>query len=401
MIEGQQIKPARIVVAHDWLCGVRGGEHVLERVCGIVEREHEPAGLLTMFDDGSAIGDTVDQWVSSGLLSVSWLNDLPAATKLRRWLLPLYPSAVWGLSRRLAVMHRREGIDLVISTSSAAIKGLRAPPGVPHLCYCFSPARYVWGGALEERDASVKGLLRRAGLKVLGGGFRRWDRKSAANVTQFVAISEHIRRRIRDAYGVESDLIHPPVRTEFFTPDATVPREDFWLCVGALEPYKRADLAMEASIRAGAQLKVVGNGSQKTSLMRRFGRHTNVEFLGRVDDPALRELYRRAKVLIFPQEEDFGIVAVEAQACGLPVVALARGGALDMVQDGRTGVLFQSVSPEAIAEAVARVPSDAAVVCRENAEKFAEARFDREFGARISGMLSGRAHRPRPSACPR
>lgn len=373
-------RPLRVAVAHDWLCGIRGGEHVLERVCALVEREFEPAVLLTMFSDGQNAGDTIDAWVSDGMLQCSWLNGIYRHCRgLRRWMLPLYPSAVAHLGRELARLHRQNPIDLLISTSSAAIKGLRPPPGVPHLCICFSPARYVWGKETQYgRDGTLRGALRALGLATLGRLFRRWDHRTAANVSRFAAISRHIQTRIKDSYQADSDLLYPPVRTELFTPDPTVPREDFWLCVGALEPYKRADLAIDAAIASGSKLKIVGTGSTLAVLRRRAAGHANIEFLGYVPDAQLRSLYRRARVLIFPQVEDFGIVALEAQACGLPVVARGEGGSLDTVIDGQTGALFSNAEPQAVIDAVARLPHDAAA-CRRQAERFSESRFDRSL----------------------
>ncbi len=376
------------MVAHDWLCGVRGGEHVLERVCALVEREFEPAGLLTMFDDGSAIGQTVDAWVSGGLRRVSSLNGIfRSAPRIRRWLLPLYPLAIWHLNRSLARIHGQQPVDLLVSTSSAAIKGLRPPPGVPHLCVCFSPARYVWGDGDEYRaDGSVSGLLREFGLRAFSPVFRAWDWRTARNVTAFAAISRHIRDRIRSAYGAPSTILFPPVRTEFFTPDAAVAREDFWLCVGALEPYKRVDLAIDAARLAGVALKIAGVGSQSAHLQRAAAGDPRIQFLGRVPDQELRSLYRRAGLLVFPQVEDFGIVPLEAQACGLPVVARDQGGSLDTVLDGSTGALFHGADARAIVDAAARVSADPAA-CRANAERFSETRFDREFLELIRSVL--------------
>lgn len=388
-------------MAHDWLCGLRGGERVLERICRLVERDYQPAGLLAMFDDGRAIGETVEGWVSDGLLKVSWLNRLPGGPrKLRRWLLPLYPSAVGELSRRLNRIHRESPIDLVISTSSAAIKGLRPPGGVPHLCYCHSPARYVWAPRGERLGAvSLKDRVRAAGLRAIGAPFRTWDRASSANVTQFLANSTATASLIEQAYARTSRVIFPPVCTAFFTPDASLPREDFWLFAGAIEPYKRIDLAIRAAAEAGAKMVVAGSGSQ-LGAARKLAARTGaaIEFEGRVSDERLRDLYRRARVLIFPQVEDFGIIVVEAQACGLPVVARAAGGARDTVIDGTSGVLIHDVTPRAIAEAVHRLPSDAAACCQ-NAERFAESVFDaamrREIEAALSSVRAGPASSPR------
>jgi glycosyltransferase involved in cell wall biosynthesis len=377
----------RIALAHDWLCGVRGGEHVLERIASLVVREHEPAGLYTMFNDGRPIGPGVSAFETH----VAGVGRRPWSNRLRRWLLPRYPAAVEELSAKLALDHARRPIDLVISTSSAAIKGLRAPPGVPHLCYCHSPARYVWSQSDQYRSG-----LRGLGLRLWGGRFRAWDRETAANVTRFIANSAHTAAEVRRCYGRDSTVIHPPARAMFF--DGPLPPRNAdspWLVVSALEPYKRVGLAVEAANRARHALVVVGDGSQKRALKALAG--PTVTFTGRIDDEALRTQYHRACVLLFPQVEDFGIVAVEAQACGLPVVARAAGGALETVLDTAavgearaTGCFFDVDSPEGLLAAIARCPLNPGA-CRANAERFSEPRFDEAMRREIT---TGRAAAP-------
>lgn len=372
---------ARIALAHDWLCGYRGGEAVLERIARFVVDRHEAAGLMVMVDDGRPVAPTIDvlEHITSGLQQIPF-----GATALRRHLLPLYPRAVDELGAALRAAHSRRAVDLLISTSSAAIKGLRAPDGVPHLCYCHSPARYIWS---QRREYTRAGVLTRFGLKLMRRRFREWDRVTSLNVTAFVANSTHTASLIERAYGRDAVVIHPPVRTAFFTPDQVTSREDFWLVAGALEPYKRTEAAIFAANAAHHRLIVAGDGTQRRRLQRIAG--PTVEFAGRVSDEALRDLFRRARVLLFPQVEDFGIIAVEAQACGLPVAAFGAGGALETVVDGVTGAYFQEVSPEAIMAAINRCPSGAAAAgaCRRHAERFSEDRFDREFGAEIDRML--------------
>jgi glycosyltransferase involved in cell wall biosynthesis len=372
----------RIALAHDWLCGFRGGEAVLERIAKLAGEVGEIDRLYTMFDEGRSLAPAIDSLPRE----VSSLRRLPA--RARRWLLPLYPAAVSELSRGLARRQAVAPVDLLISTSSAAIKGMRPPPGVPHLCYCHAPARYVW--SLREEYGQGSGLsttLRRAGLGAAGPLYRRWDRATAAHVTRFLANSSHIAAEIMRCFGREATVVHPPVRTDFFTPDAKTERGEYWLFVGALEPYKRADLAVEAAALAGVPLKVAGAGSMAESLRRESG--GRVEFLGRVSDEELRELYRRARLLVFPQVEDFGITAVEAQACGCPVVARRAGGALDTIIDGSTGRLFNEPTPEALAGAARACPADAGA-CRRNAERFTEALFDAAIREEIGRALADR-----------
>lgn len=361
---------------------------VLEALAGLVEREYEPAGLYVMFDDGRRMSPAIDRLRARGLVRASWVNGLPGSGRLRRWMMPLYPRAVAGLSGRLARDHAREPVDLVVSSSSAAIKALRSPAGVPHLCYCHSPARYVWSRREEYgAGAGVVARLRAAGLRWYGVVFREWDRRTAAGVTRFVANSTHTAGEIGRCYGREAGVVFPPVRTGFFAPDERVRRERFWLVVSALEPYKRVDLAIEAARLAGAELVVAGDGSERGAL-ERLGGGGGARFVGRVSDEALRDLYRRAAVLIFPQVEDFGIVAAEAQGCGLPVVARGAGGAMDIVRDGETGALFDEPSARAIVEAVACVPEGCAGACRGNAERFGEGEFERRMREEIRELIA-------------
>ncbi len=369
-----QPRRLRIALGHDWLCGYRGGEGVLERLIRLTRTKYEFAGLYVMFDDGEPVAPAIDATERT----VSGVGKLPGASgKFRRWLLPMYPKAIRQLSRALMRDHQEKSIDLLITTSSAAIKGLRAPMGVPHLCYCHSPPRYVWSQAAEYERTS---LARRMGLKVFGPSFRRWDQmsSSADYVTRLLANSRHTAEEVTRCYERSASVVHPPVRTDFFTPAVEKigdTREDYWLYVGALEPYKRVDLAIKAAKKLGQRLVIVGNGSEIQRLANE-ARGSRVQFTGRIDDFSLREHYRRARLLVFPQVEDFGIAAVEAQACGLPVVARRAGGALDSVIDGQTGALFDDGTMESLIAATIRCPRRVDAACRVNAERFSEQAFD-------------------------
>jgi glycosyltransferase involved in cell wall biosynthesis len=282
--------------------------------------------------------------------------------------------------------------DLLVSTSSAVMKSIRPPPGTPHLCYCFSPARYVWEQT-EDYAIGPGGLLRGAGLRAAQRRFQAWDRASAATVTRFVAISEHTRDRIRRCYGRDAEVVHPPVDTAWFDVDPSVPREDFLLVVSALEPYKRVDFAIEVANRARLPLRIVGDGSLAASLASRAG--PTVELLGRVSEERLRDLYRRARALLHPQVEDFGIAAVEAQACGCPVVAYAAGGALETVVPA-SGLLVGEHAAPAWTAALASLDGrrfDPAA-CRANAERFATSVFDARIRALADELLAGSAPAP-------
>lgn len=371
------------MLAHDWLVGLRGGERVLHHVARAASSLGHVEAVLTMFDDGGQLTPELDALPRQ----VAPIGRMPGALRVRRWMLPLYPAAVGQLTDRLRMMDRRRGIDLLVSTSSAAIKGLCPPPGVPHVCYCHSPARYLWSQADQ-----YGGTLQRLGLGVFGKSLRAWDRSTAAHVSTFIANSSHVARLIEAAYGRGATVIHPPARTTYFTP-GNEPRGEHWLAVGAIEPYKRFDLAIEAAKLAGAQLRIIGDGSVRADLER--AAPSNVTFMGKLSDEALRDEMRTATVLLFPQVEDFGITAVEAQACGLPIAARGEGGALDIVQDGVTGALCDG-SVRALADAAERAVSCDSAACVENAQRFGEARFESAIRDVLAAHLGSREPGPAP-----
>lgn len=368
----------RIVLVHDWLVARRGGEAVLEHIARVVQREHELVAVLTMFDSGVGIGETIDRTPHHA----SFLNSLPFSRRARRWLMPLYPLAVAHLSRQLRRISDESGVDLVISTSSAAVKAIKPPPDVPHLCYCHSPPRYVWAPA-HEHTGGLRGL----GLRLVGPSYRDWDKAASPRVSEFIANSSHIAARIRDCYARESVVIHPPVDTAYYSCDPRVARTDRWLCVGALEPYKRFDLAIKAAQHAGRELDVVGTGSCERALRALAANDTRIRFQGHVSKDNLRDLYRTAAVLLFPQVEDFGIVAAEAISCGCPVAANAEGGARDIVTPNVSGVLVQGPSAESLAQAASNAEPLAGQECARDAQRFAADRFDSQIAEQISRLL--------------
>jgi len=272
-------------------------------------------------------------------------------------------------------------LDAVISSSHACAKAVRSQ--APHLCYCHTPMRYAWEFEAERTrfPAALRPVVR-AGM----AGFRAWDRRTAAHVDRFVANSTAVADRIRRFYGREAEVIYPPVDTEFFTPGGE--RGDEFLYVGRLVSYKRVDLVVRAFEGLPHRLLVVGEGHlgerQKATAP------SNVRFLGNVDDAALRGLYRSARALVYPAEEDFGIVMAEAQACGTPVVALAAGGALDIVRPGETGWLIERQSVDELRGAVERAATedlDPAMI-RRSVERFASKRFRRELRAAVEELVA-------------
>lgn len=389
----------RIALAHDWLVGYRGGEAVLDAIVRALHPLTRDLHLFTMFDDGRAITPALDAVPRT----TSVLQRVPGGPeKLRRWLLPAYPFAVASLNKAIRREHAKNPFSLLISTSSAAVKSLRGPKvghngsstRVPHLCYCHCPARYLWSRTSEYAGGD-NGRLRSMGLAMAGPALRTWDRATAGRATKFLANSTHTRRQIARCYGMEADVIFPPVRTDLFKPAPSIAREDFWLFVGALEPYKRADLAIRAAAEDGQQLVIAGTGSQEESLKALAAElGGTVDFLGRVSDEQLLHLYRTARLLLFPQIEDFGIVAVEAQACGLPVVARigddpdAPGGAADTIIPGVTGSTFIEPSTRALINAADNCPAHADASCRASAERFGERHFELAIRREVEGMLN-------------
>lgn len=320
-------------LCHDWLTGMRGGERVLELLCeGFPE-----APLYTLLANPAAVSETIRRHP----IQTSWLQHIPHITTHYRNCLPLFPAAIRNL--------HPAPVDLMISTSHCAAKSIRTPPQTRHLCYCFTPMRYAWTFYDEYFGANpAKALL----AKPLLAALRRWDRRTAARVDRFVAISNHVRKRIESFYGCAADVVYPPVDTLRCTPGTTRKHAGFDLIVSAMVPYKRVDLAIAAYTQLGYPLKVVGIGSMLPGLKAAAG--DNITFLEWQSDAAILELYRNCRMLVFPGEEDFGIVPLEAQACGRPVVAYGRGGALETIVDGQTGLFFETQHVEALIDAVDR-----------------------------------------------
>lgn len=321
----------RVAVIHDWLNGMRGGEKVLEALLEL----YPTATIYTLFHERGKISPRIE----SHTIVTSWLNRVPGIYRHYRNLLPLFPSAAesWDL----------RGFDLIISSSHAAAKGVR-PAGALHVCYCHTPMRYVW----DAEDDYAMNPLRRAVLGVVRGRLQRWDCEAAGRVDHFIANSHFVRERIRKYYGREAKVIHPPIDTNFFAPSAGGTRDDFYLAVGALVPYKRFDLVVEAFNTLNRRLVIAGTGPEVKKLRRMAGR--NIDFAGWVTDEELRRLYQTARGLVFPAREDFGMVAVEAQACGCPVIAFGSGGSLETVQDGLNGILFAEQSAGDLVRAIQR-----------------------------------------------
>jgi glycosyltransferase involved in cell wall biosynthesis len=381
----------RVVLVHDWLTGMRGGEKCLEVLC----RRWPNACLFTLLYRPGAVSPAIDRLPRR----TSFLHHLPAVHRYYRYLLPLMPTAAagWRLPR----------CDLVVSFSHCVAKAARPPRGVPHVCYCFTPMRYAW----HLRDAyfgtdRVRGLKARLVDRLLEA-LRDWDRRTAERVTHFVAISRAVQQRIADCYGRQSTVIYPPVDTDFYCP-APLPRADYYLAVSAFAPYKRLDLVVEACNRLRRPLVVIGTGQDEARLRALAG--PSVRFLGWQPDAVIRDHLRRCRALLFPGEEDFGIVPLEAHACGTPVIAFGRGGATETViplqtADGRlqtepanpqssrepTGLWFEEQTADCLAAAVELFEKRAGEfdpgAGRRQAQRFNQRRFAQELFAYLDEVL--------------
>jgi len=295
------------------------------------------APVYTFFHDAGRYG-RLDGWD----LRTSYLQQLPIGGGLHRLLLPLYP----GAAERLRVP---EAFDVLVSSVSAFIKGIGVAERTVHVSYCHSPTRYLWDWADRYLEEEVP-LPLQPFVRDLQARLRETDRRAAQRVDRWIANSGAVQARIALYYGRESEVVHPPVDVRRFAPGE---RGDFWLFLGRLSPYKRADIAVEVFDKIGMRLIVVGDGRERRSLERRA--RDNVTFSGRVDDDTVRQLLGSARGLIWPAEDDFGIGIVEALASGTPVVALAAGGAPEIVRDGIDGALVATADADAFVEAVLRV----------------------------------------------
>jgi len=355
-----------IALVHDWLNQLGGAEDVLECLVGL----YPGAPVYTSIYWREQMPAAYRRWP----IRVSFMDRLPGIYRHHQPYLPLYPQAFERFN--LA------GYDLVLSNKSGFCHGVRPAPGAVHVCYCLTPTRYVWN---FDDYASREGLGRAArwALRPLLGWLRRWDLAAARRVDHFIAISSEVQQRIAKFYGRESVVIHPPVDTARFAAAQPSGRGDYYLSLGRLIPYKRVDLAVQAFTALKLPLVVAGDGRDRARLERLAG--PTVQFVGRVPEADLPALMAGCRAFIFPGLEDFGITPVQALAAGRPVIALAGGGALDIVQDGANGVLFPSPSVDELCAAVERFEGltfDPPAV-RRSAERFDRGRF----AEKLTGFL--------------
>jgi glycosyltransferase involved in cell wall biosynthesis len=370
--------PSRLKTAlvHHWLVTMRGGEKVLEALLDVFPH----ADLFTLVCDRRGLSSAFDR----ARIHTSFLQRLPRPARWYPAYLPLFPMA----TERLDLT----GYDLVISSDAATMKGVRVAPPAHHICYCHTPMRYVWEG--YEAYHRTVGFAGRLVLRGIRNFMRRWDFRAAQRVTYFLANSRNVADRIRRSYLRESSVIYPPVDTEYFVPPPpTRKREGFFLVASQLVPYKRVDLAVEAFNRCGKPLVVIGDGPERRRIQGQA--NSNVRFLGFQSDEVVLRAMQNCRALVFPGEEDFGIVMAEAQACATPVIALGRGGAKEIVTDGATGILFEEQTADSLLNGIGRAQLaqfDPKRI-RSSALRFGRARFKREIQSFVGEALCRRRGR--------
>lgn len=320
----------RVALVHYWFVSMRGGERVVERLLGL----YPQADIFTHVYNPKLVSATI----AKAKVTTSFISRLPGSSRFYQYYLPLMPMALEHLDLT--------GYDLVISSESGPAKGVITAPDSMHICYCHSPMRYLWDH-YHQYHRAANPLIRLAMLP-LYQWLRQWDVSSSARIDRLAANSEFVRRRIAKVWRRDAEVIHPPIETSLFTPSTEI--DDYYLWVGAMVPYKRPDLAVDAFTANGRPLLMVGQGSMLKQLKARAG--PNIRFVDRLDFNALRRSYARARAFVITAEEDFGIAPVEAMASGRPVIAFGRGGALDTVVPGRTGVFFDRQEPESLITAV-------------------------------------------------
>lgn len=369
----------KTAIIHDWLVTLGGAEKVLAEILAL----YPDADLFTMVD---FLDDGQRALFGGKKTQTSFIQRLPGARRHYRNYLPLMPLAVeqFDLS----------AYDLVISSSHAVAKGVITGPKQMHICYCHSPIRYAWDMQGQYlREAGLESGLKSWLARYLLHKMRAWDYRTPNGVDHFIANSAYIARRIWKVYRREATVIHPCVATEDF--NVLVQKGDFYLTASRMVPYKKMDLIVRAFTRMPEKrLVVIGEGPQFEKIRVAAAQATNIQLLGYQPFTVLKDHMQRARAFVFAAEEDFGIIPVEAQACGTPVIAYGAGGALETVRDGQTGVLFFSQDEAAICDAVARFETDFVAdvaVIRAHAETFSAARFRERFKAFVDQALAAAA----------
>ncbi len=364
----------KVAFAHDWLVTWRGGEKVLAAMAELFPQ----APIATLFHDPGSIPPEL----AGHPIITSWLDRVPGARERHRYFLPLMPAAIRSVSL--------DSVDLVISSSHCVAKAIPVPRQAKHLSYVHAPLRYMWDRFGDYFGPGRASRPVRLAARTLRPAFRLWDVVSSTSVDRFVANSRHVAGQVAQRYHRFATVVHPPVELERFTaaPLTGTGRGGYFLCLGALAPYKRVDLAIEAFRRTGQPLWIAGSG-QSTQWLKNLP--PNVKALGQVPNEQLVELYRNARALIFPGVEDFGITPLEAQATGRPVIAFAQGGAVETITL-RTGVFFPEQSVEALVYALRQFDRFEATfspaTARAQATRFGREGFQRAMLEEIAAVLA-------------
>lgn len=356
----------RIAIVHDWLPVYGGAERVLEQMLQV----YPEADVFSLID---ALNDENRKFLKGRPVTTSFVQRLPGGKKYYRHCFPIMPLAIEQFDF--------SSYDLVISSSYAFAKGIITGPRQLHLCYCHSPIRYAWDLQMQylkesKLDRGLKSWLVRGLLHMI----RVWDHRTAAGVDAFMANSRFIARRIEKVYRRDAAVVYPPVNVERF--DVCESKEDFYMVASRLVPYKRVDLVIEAfNAMPEKKLVVIGDGPELPKLRRMAG--PNIQVMGWQANDVMRDHLRRAKGFVFGGEEDFGIILLEAQACGTPVIAYGRGGALETVVENETGLFFGEQTVESVKQAVAEFETMAwdPHACRRHSEKFSAQHFRENFHA--------------------
>jgi len=364
---------ARIALVHDWLNQLGGAENVLEELVDLLP----DSPVYTSMYAPERMPDFYRDWP----IRTSFMQRLPGVTSHHQAYLPVYPAAFQRMDL--------SDYDLVLSNKSGFCHGVTTERGgrkAVHVCYCLTPTRFLWLYD-QYREREQIGGLTNAAIQPMLAALRRWDWAAAQRVDHFIAISDAVQTRIRDIYGRESAVIHPPVDVDYFTPDPSTRVGDYYLIVSRLIPYKRIDLAVDAFRHLPDERLVVGDGRDLASLQ--AAASDNVTFLGRQSRERIRELLRGCKAFIFPGLEDFGIAPVEAMSAGRPVIAYAGGGALDTVAPGVSGELFSQQRAESLLGALQSFDADAydPAACRRQAERFSTENFRSKLIAYLEQYL--------------
>jgi len=360
----------RVAIVHYWFVGMRGGEKVVEALCELFPQAHIYCHVYRPVK--------VSQTIGRHDIHTTFVQKLPAAHRLYQSYLPLMPIALEQLDLR--------EYDLVISSESGPAKGVVVGPDTLHICYCHSPMRYVWDMYPQYFNASsfIKKLL----MIPLVHYLKIWDRCSADRVDHYIANSEFVAKRIQKFYKRSSTVINPPVHVSEFSITKNI--DDYYLLIGQLVEYKRADLAVDAFNLTGKRLVIIGEGEQLNELKKKAGQ--NIEILGRQSFDVIKKHYSSCKALIFPGVEDFGIVPLEAMASGRPVIAFRKGGALETVVYGVTGIFFNEQTPQSLNTAInsfeARESEFLPELIRKHAEQFDKEIFKDKIQSFVDSCMS-------------